>query len=335
MIASKLHKTVVLVLAVVAAICAGPMALNAAAPRSGEGLTIWFDAGGSPGESFATIVQNGTKAAQNDLGCKLSFVYSDWNPEKMIENLKQGIAAKPDGIVLMGLAGDDATLPLIDEAYAKGIRVTCVDTNLPKSLAKYQSKGFGFIGTDYDVQGSVLAQEALARSGLKTGERAFVWGLKSLEDRGRRARAIIRVLENAGAVVDYVEISPEINKDASLGTPVVTAYLANHADCRLMIVDHGALTAQMENFLKAANVGQDKIYVAGFSLSPATATAIENGYVDLVSEMQPYLLGYLSVVQTVMTKRYGFSGLNIDTGGGLIHKGNIGQVAPLAKQAIR
>jgi len=312
-----------------------PGAAVAAEPRSGEGLKIWFDAGGSPGEAFATIVQNGAKAAENDMGCKLTFVYSDWKPEKMIENLKQAIAAKPDGIVLMGLAGDDASMPLIDEAFAKNILVTCVDTNLPKTLARHQAKGFGFIGTDYDVQGTVLAEEALKRSGLKAGDQAFVWGLKSLEDRGRRARAIIRVLEKAGVKTDYLEISPEVNKDAALGTPVVTGYLAANAGCKLIIVDHGALTAQMENFLKAANAGPDKVYVAGFSLSPATAAAIENGYVDLVSEMQPYLLGYLSVVQTVMTKRYGFSGLQIDTGGGLIHKGNIGQVAPLAKKGIR
>ncbi|WP_207309063.1 hypothetical protein [Desulfobacter hydrogenophilus] len=47
---------------------------------------------------------------------------------------------------------------------------------------------------------------------------------------------------------------------------------------------------------------------------------IENGYIDLVSEMQPYLLGYFSVDQIALTKKYGFIGLAIDTGGALIHK---------------
>ncbi len=51
--------------------------------------------------------------------------------------------------------------------------------------------------------------------------------------------------------------------------------------------------------------------------------------------MQPYLLGYLSVAQVVLTKKYGFTGLEIDTGGGLIHKDNIGLIAPLAKKGIR
>lgn len=43
--------------------------------------------------------------------------------------------------------------------------------------------------------------------------------------------------------------------------------------------------------------------------------------------MQPYLLGNMSVAQIVFTQKYGFTGLELDTGGGL--------VAPLAKKGIR
>lgn len=303
--------------------------------RLGEGITIWFDTGGPVGGPYNTIVQNGAMQAATDMGCDVKYLYSDWNPEKVVENFKQAVAASPDGIVLMGLPGDDALEPFIKEAFDKGILVTCVDTNLPETLKKYNSKGFGFIGTDYDVMGTVLTTEALKRSGLKKGDRAMIWGLKRLEDRGRRARAMIRTLEEAGLIVDYIEISPEVDKDSAMGTPVITGYIAGHPDCKMILVDHGALTSQMENFLKTAGVKPGEIFVGGFSLSPATATAIENGYVNLVSEMQPYLLGYLSVAQIVLTKRYGFTGLEIDTGGGLVDKDNIGLLAPLAKKGIR
>ncbi len=322
--------TMVLCLVVAATATAG----DKLAPL-GQGITIWFDTGGPVGGPYNTIVQNGAMQAANDLGADVKYLYSDWNPEKVVENFKKSIAATPDGIVLMGLPGDDALAPFIDEAFAKGIIVTCVDTGLPKTLKKYKSKGFGFIGTDYDVMGTVLAEESLKRSGLKKGDRAMIWGLKRLEDRGRRARAMIRTLEQAGVTVDYIEISPEVDKDSAMGTPIVTGYLSSHPDCKMMLIDHGALTSQMENFLRAAGVKPDEIFVGGFSLSPATATAIENGYVDLVSEMQPYLLGYLSVAQVVFTKKYGFTGLEIDTGGGLVHKDNIGLIAPLAKKGIR
>jgi len=40
-------------------------------------------------------------------------------------------------------------------------------------------------------------------------------------------------------------------------------------------------------------------------------------------------------MQIYLTKLYGFSGLHIDTGGGLISKDNIDLVAPLAEKGIR
>ena len=309
--------------------------VSAESPRSGQGMTVWFDTGGAQGEPFSTIVQKGAEAAMNDLGCDVKFMYSDWNPETMLVNFKKAMATNPDGIVVFGTPGDPAFGPLVDQAFAKGIVVTSIDTALPTTLLQHKADGFGFIGTDYTTQGTALAEEALKRSGLKKGDRVFVWGLKRLPERGKRALAIIDVLEKAGMVVDYQEITPEVDKDSSLGTAIISGYLSSKPDCKMMIIDHGALTSQMENFLKASNAEPEKIYAAGFSLSPATASAIQNGYVDLVSEMQPYMLGYFSVVQVIMSKRYGFSGFEIDTGGGMVDKNNIEMVAPLAKQGIR
>ncbi|WP_300671003.1 substrate-binding domain-containing protein [Desulfoluna sp.] len=314
---------------------ASPMASAANMPETGKGMHIWFDTGGPVGGTYNTVVYNGAKAAASDIGARITFVYSDWSPEKMIENFKKALAEKPTGIVIMGLPGDAAFSPFINEARQSGILVTTVDTPLPKTQGKYQAEGFGFIGPDNYTQGKSMAAECLQRFGLKKGDRAFVWGLKRLPTRGRRALGILEILEGAGVVVDYLEISPEIDKDPSLGTPVVTGYLASHPDCKLMVVDHGALTAQMENFLRTAAVRPSDIDVAGFSLSPATATAIQNGYVDLIGDAQPFLLGYFSVLQIALTEKYGFSGLNIDTGGGFIGADNLKLIAPLAKKGLR
>jgi simple sugar transport system substrate-binding protein len=105
-------------------------------PQSGKGITIWFDTGGPVGGPYNTIVQNGAMQAAVDMGCDVKYLYSDWNPEKVVENFKQAVAASPDGIVLMGLPGDDALEPFIKEAFDKGILVTCVDTNLPETLSE-------------------------------------------------------------------------------------------------------------------------------------------------------------------------------------------------------
>lgn len=303
--------------------------------KTGKDIEIWFDTGGPPGGAYNTVVYNGAKQAAFDLGIKIKFMYSDWSPEKMIDNFKKALSAEPDGIVVMGHPGDTAFEPFIKEAEDKNIIVTCVDTPLPVLQQEYLSQGFGYIGPDNYKQGQNMGFEASKRFGLKKSDRVFVWGLKRLQTRGLRAKGIIEVLEKKGIKVDYLEISPEIDKDSSLGTPLITGYLSSHPDCKAMIIDHGALTSQMENFLRAANVKPDEIHVAGFSLSPATAGAIEKGYVDLIGDAQPFLLGYLSVTQIALTSKFGFSGLKIDTGSGFIGKNEIKKIKPLADKGLR
>ena len=56
---------------------------------------------------------------------------------------------------------------------------------------------------------------------------------------------------------------------------------------------------------------------------------------SLVGEGQPYLIGYLAVVNLVQSRLCGFGGLVIDTAGGFVDKNNIEQIAPLAEKGVR
>ncbi len=81
--------------------------------------------------------------------------------------------------------------------------------------------------------------------------------------------------------------------------------------------------------------GPDDIFGAGFDVSPATVQAIDSGFTDLVIDQQPYLQGYLPILNICLTKKYGFSGLDINTGAGFVDKSNVAEVAPWAIVEIR
>jgi simple sugar transport system substrate-binding protein len=83
------------------------------------------------------VVYNGAVAAAADLGPNVEYVWSDWNPEKMITQFSEAVATNPDGIAVMGHPGDDAFTPLVDDAESKGIIVTSMNTQLPNNQAKY------------------------------------------------------------------------------------------------------------------------------------------------------------------------------------------------------
>ncbi len=300
-----------------------------------SGVDIVFFPGGPPGGVFATVVYNGAMQAAQDLGANVDVVWSDWDPEKMVRQFVDAVATNPDGIAVMGHPGEDAFEPVIDDAIAQGIIVTSQNTTLDRIEAKYFGQGFGYVGQELYEAGYSLGREAVRRSGVQEGDRAMVWGLLSQPTRGLRTQGVIDAFEEAGLVVDYLEIDSETNADASSGTPTFAAYVSSNPDVKVVVTDHGALTATLETYLNAAGKGPDEIFAAGFDLSAATVEAIRGGWTDLVIDQQQWLQGYLPILQICLTKQYAFSGLHIDTGSGFAHADNVELLAELVRRQIR
>ncbi|MCL4247273.1 MAG: substrate-binding domain-containing protein [Anaerolineae bacterium] len=300
-----------------------------------SGVRIVFFPGGPEGGVFAVNVYNGARQAAADLGAEVDYLWSDWDPERMVTQFREAMATGPDGIAVMGHPGEDAFETVIDEAEAQGIIVTSQNTTLPRLESRYAGKGFGYVGQELYATGYALGQEALRRTGLGDGDRAMVWGLLSQPTRGLRTQGVIDALEEAGMTVDYLEIDSATNAEPPAGTPTFTGYVASHPDVKLVVTDHGGLTATLQTYLEAAGKGPDDIYAIGFDLSPATLEAIRGGWTDLVIDQQQWLQGYLPILQICLTEKFAFSGLHIDTGGGFASLDNVELLAPLVEQVIR
>ena len=324
---------------------AGPTATAAAAaataanPGGGtasgqfcSGMKITFFPGGTAGGSFETVVYNGAKAAQAAFGPDVTYQWSDWDPNKMITQFQQAVATKPDGIAVMGHPGDASFDPLIADAVKQGMLVSVMNTELPKAEAAY---GLGYTGAVLHDAGASLATEAIKRGNLKSGDEVFVWGLKAQAGRGERTLGITDTLEKAGLKVDYYEIDTATNADPNAGVATFTGYAASHPNVKAIFIDHGNLTAAIPTFMKAANLAAGSVFAAGFDMSPATVTGIQQGYVSLVIDQQEFLQGFFGIEQLCLEKKFGFGGLFINTGAGFVDKSNIDAIAPLVTAQIR
>lgn len=306
----------------------------AAEHDSDDPVKIIYLVGGPEGGPFASVKAEGARHAAEVLDEKadVTIRYGDWNPQNDASLFQESMAMDPDGIAVIGWG---AVEPFIEEAIEEDIIVTTHNVDLPELEERYKAKGFGYVGQEIYDSGYMLGSAAVERAELGEGDTGLVWGLKSEPVRGERTKGAIDALEEAGLEVNYIEISAEVDKDPSNGIPVITGYLQSNPDTDIVITDHGALTATHEQYFNAAGLGPDEIYGAGFDLSPATVDAIESGYTDLTLDQQPYLQGFLPVLQIYLTEKYKFSGLHIDTGSGLVHSGNIDVIAPLAEEGIR
>jgi simple sugar transport system substrate-binding protein len=318
---------------------AAPATTEGGAPAAGtnwcSNTSIVFFPGGPSGGPFATVVYNGAVQAAKDTGADVQYVWSDWDPATMITQFQQAMATNPDGIAVMGHPGDEAFDPLIEQAESQGIIVTSMNVQLPKMQAKYSSNGFGYAGAIQYSAGHALGAEAVKESGLGSGDTAFLWGLLSQAGRGERTKGVKDALEEAGMTVVYQEIDDKTNADAAAGVPVFTGIMSAHPEIKMVITDHGALTGTMETYLTAAGKEPGEVFAAGFDVSGNAITAIQDGYLQLVSDQQQWLQGYFGVLQLCLTNEYHFSGLQIDTGAGFVTKSNLDTVAPLIEKQIR
>lgn len=312
-----------------------PQAQGNGAEQFCSGMDIIFFPGGTQGGGFETVVYNGAKAAEAAFGPKVTYTWSDWDPQKMITQFQEAVATKPDGIAVMGHPGDDAFDSLIDDARSQDILVTVMNTELKLAEAKYAAEGTGYVGAVLHDAGADLANEAIARGDLQSGDRAFVWGLVSQPGRGERTQGILDALEEAGLTVDYLEIDDATNADPAAGVSSFTGYVSANPDVKAIFIDHGNLTSTIPTYMEAANLGADDVYAAGFDVSPSTVQGVQDGFIDLVIDQQQFLQGFFGVEQLCLTNKFGFSGLFINTGGGFVDSSNIDVIAPLVEEQIR
>ena len=300
----------------------------------GEELVVYMQMGGQQGDPSTLARTNGARAAAEALGITLIEQYSGWDPQTMIDQFKEAIAAEPDGIVIMGHPGEDAMAPLVDQAEELGIIVTSGNNPLPNIEAQYQTKGFGYAGANL-YTGGYLTGTAMIAAGLEPGDEALVYDIWHQEGRSLSPQGIMDALEDEGLTVEQLDVTNDVDQDASLAIPILTAYIESHPNLKAIGTQHGNITAILPQVLEAAGKGPGDIIVGGIDLSPATIDGIKSGYISASFDQVLYLQGYFPVQQIWLTKNYLIPGLHIDTGVGTVTPDNIADIEPLIEEGIR
>lgn len=300
----------------------------------GDGMTIYMQMGGKAGDGATLARTTGARDAAKTFGIKLIEQYSLWHPETMLNHFKEGMAAQPTCIGIMGHPGNDAFLDLVADAREQGIVITSGNAPLTKLYDMYQAGGFGYAGVDL-YTGGYITGKAMVAQGLKKGDTALVYGLLSEAERGQSTKGLKEALEEAGVVTKYLEISPEANADSSLAVPILTAFLVNNPDVKGIGTQHGGITSFIPKALEDAGKKPGDVIVGGIDLAPATIDGLQGKWITAVLDQQLYLQGFLPVTQCVLSAKYGFTGLFINTGSGTVTSATIDKLVPLIERGIR
>lgn len=292
-------------------------------------------AGGDPEFYFSRLVADGAIAAAEDLGVDLELFWSNWDSDRMVRQFKEAIERNPDGIAIMGHPGEAAMGSFVREARRKGIVVTSLNVELPTIQEAFREEGFGYVGQDVESSGENLAKAAMRRYELAGGDTVLVYGVASYPIRGKRTVSAIEAFEAAEMNVVYREhnraetaAGDRVNQEKA-----IVEMLTAHPEAELLLDDTEPLSTALA--MRNHGISPDRLPVVGFDLTPEIVDDIRAGYIDLIADQQPFLQGYLSLLQLAFSGEYGFTGLYINTGGGFIDRTNIDSVADLVERGIR
>lgn len=325
-------------MSVVAMAATGLVALHSTASAAAlrdkwcSGVKIRFFVGGAEGDAFASIVYNGAVQAAADTGADVDYIFSGWSSEKMVQQLREAVAAAPKGIAMMGHPGNAAILPLAEDASKAGIKMMYQNVPVDEAVAKF---GGGYVGAQQNPQGRALGEEAIRRFGLKSGDVAIVLSDWSQEERSQRELGTIQAFEAHGLKVVKLQAPQELGTDPNSGIPVITAAITANPDVKLIAYPGGQPLGNAQTYMEAAGKKPGDIINIGFDTSPQIVEAFKGGWVQLTSDQQPFLQGYMPVLSLCQQVVYGLGAINVDTGAGFVTPDNYEAVATLAIEGLR
>ena len=295
-------------------------------------VKMHFYAGGPEAGGFAGIVAAGAMNAIRDTGADAEIIYSEWDFEKMVRQLRESIGLGVDAIGMMGHPGDDALMPLAKQAAGKGILMTYQNVDPAGVRARF---GGGYVGANLATQGKALAREAIRQFDLKAGDHAIVMVPIGDYARAQREDGARIVFEEHGMTVTVVDGNPAYASDPNTVIPIFTAALSANPETKIIVHPGSDIMNVAEGIAKAAGYGPNEILQIGFDTSPQIMTAFEKGYVHLTSDQQPFLQGYLPVLSLCQTAVLGTGAINQDTGAGFVDTNNYKAVKALADAGLR
>ena len=269
-----------------------------------------------PGDPFWNIVFSGAKEAQRVLGINLQILAPETANDiaRQVELLDAAIAAKPQGIAL-SIPDDQAFSRSLKEAKKQGIPVIAFNTR-PNAHANANNPYLAFIGMDDIIAGQKLASEISATNGLK--DRVVVAihqaGHVGLE---RRYIGIKNELEKNNIMVDKLDVSV----DAAQAQQIIQSYLQKNPNTSaIFFVGSFGIHAASRMLQKE----YPKLLQASFDITPLTLEQIKNNALSMSVDQQPFMQGYMALIELDLKSRFALAPADINTGMAFIQKNNIG-----------
>lgn len=316
----------------VTAVMLGSVAMAQDAP-----MNIVFTHHSSASNPFWQAVKKGFDDACTKIqaDCQMIFTQTEGAIDQQAANMTAALAARPDAL-LTSIVDNNAFDGIIKDARDAGVIVLGVnvdDTEGADGNARQAFVGQGFIPAGYAL-GKKMSEFFPADGPIKAVVGVSAPGQNWSE---QRAAGVMQFLEEFKAANPdrQVEIARiDAGTDGAVVAERVGAYINANPDTTVYF-DTGLWHAYVAKALADRGIPAGKVLLGGFDVVSEVLQQMETGYIQVEVDQQPYMQGFMPVMEAYLAKTIGLTPADIDTGRGLVLQADVAKLKELAAQGVR
>lgn len=313
------------------------LALGTSAGASAEQLSIVFTHHSSASNTFWQAVQRGFNDAckRIEADCQMIFTQTEGAIDQQLSNMDAALARSPHAL-LTSIVDDTAFDEVIQRSVDDGVIV--IGVNVDDSEGAVGNARQAFVGQGFRPAGYSLGA-AMSEHFPEEGPIRVLVGISAPGQNWSELRG--------GGVMDFLEQFSAANPDRDIsweridsGTDLaitadrVGAYLNANPETTAYF-DTGFWHAAVAGVLADRGIAPGEILLGGFDLVPEAVEQMQAGYIQVQVDQQPYMQGFMPVMQVYLAHNFGLAPADIDTGQGIVRSGDADAVMELSAQGLR
>jgi simple sugar transport system substrate-binding protein len=236
--------------------------------------------------SFFVPTQYGIADACKLLGCSYEWTGSESsNVNQMINSINTAVTSGANGIAVSLIDLHAFNAP-VEAALKAGIPVVAYNADAPTN------KRLSYIGQDLKLAGEKMGARIVADVG--SGDVALFIATPGSANLQPRIEGAVKAVRASGKPITTHEVATGAAEPGELSA--IEAYWLGHKETKGMYAVDGGDTAQLAKVMQKFNLA-GKVKAGGFDLAEVTQKLLQEGNIEFTIDQQPYLQGFLPILQ--------------------------------------
>ena len=280
-------------------------------------------------DPFCALIERGVRDAGRVLG--VDAIYQgppQYHVAEQIEMFHKAVSSNAAGIAV-SITDASQWIKPIKQARTREIPVLVFNTREGQDF-RGKIPYMAYIGLNEDETAKALFRYMVAKL-PKTSHVILATQEENHIGFETRSQCISQLLQKE---IDATAITVTATSDEMKGLSVLRKCLHENPDTSAIFSLSPLVTIPVVKLIREESLS-GKLRVAAYDLNPTTVDAIRDGIIDIAVDQQPYLQGFIPIMQLYLYIKHKFHPADYNTACGLVDINNIDQIAEEVTQGYR